>query len=104
MSLLCSTRIFLAVFVLSVVQAVCGQEKLLPNRPVARNMEAGRTEVFSLLLNDGDYVSGSVKYQVKVDVTVLNPDGSVRRRFPGTSGDEKIQFAFAAEGGGLYSI
>jgi enterochelin esterase family protein len=99
-----SMRIFPAIFVLSMVQAVWGQEKLLPNKPIARNLEAGRTEVFPLLLNDGDYVSGSVKQQAKVDVTVLNPDGSVHRLFPGPSGDGKIQFAFAAEGGGSYSI
>src|SRR5262249_8666025 len=64
----------------------------------------GKTGSFSIPLNDGDYVGGSVTQQGKVDVLVLNPDGSVLRRFLGPARDAKTQFAFAAEGGGLYSI
>ena len=55
-------------------------------------------------MNDGDYVSGSINQHGKLNVSILNNDGALLRRFPGPSEDAKRQFAFAAEGSGSYSI
>jgi enterochelin esterase family protein len=67
-------------------------------------IEPGKTDSYSISLNDGDYVSGSINQHGKVNVSILSADGSLLRRFPGPSKDAKRQFAFAAEGGGSYSI
>lgn len=87
-----------------IVLDVNAQEKLSPNQAVAQNIEAGKTHSYLVSLNDGDYVSASITQHSEVNVTILNPDGSVMRRFDGPSGDGKNQFAFAAEGKGVYSI
>src|SRR5437764_7567196 len=86
------------------IQGVTAQEKLLPNQNVAKSIESAKTQTYSVSLNDGDYVGGSINQYGKVNVSILNTDGSLLRRFPGPSGDAKRQFAFAAEGGGSYSI
>ena len=86
------------------VQDARAQQKLSPNQPVVRSIEPGKTDSYSISLNDGDYVSNSINQQGKVDVIILNPDGSRLRRFPGPQGDGKRQFAFVAEGAGVYSI
>jgi len=78
--------------------------ELLPNQTVAKSIEPGKTQTYSVSLNDGDYVSGSINQHGKVNVRILSTDESLLRRFPGPSGDAKRQFAFAAEGGGSYSI
>lgn len=91
-------------FFLFFVHDVLSQEKLLPNRAVTRDIEPGKTHSFSISLNDGDYVDGSISQHGKVNITIVNPDGSIMRRFLGPSGDAKNRIAFAAEGSGLYSI
>jgi enterochelin esterase-like enzyme len=96
--------LFSSALVLSLVQAVSGQERLSPNQPVARNIEPGKTHSYSIPLNDGDYVGMSLSQHGRVDLVILNPDGSVMRRLLGESGDDRNTFAFAAEGAGVYSI
>jgi enterochelin esterase-like enzyme len=91
-------------FFLCFVQGVAAQEKLLPNRPMKHVIEPGKTDTYAVSLNDGDYVSGSINQHSKVNLSILSTDGSLLRRFPGPSEDAKRQFAFAAEGGGSYSI
>ena len=86
------------------VQDARAQQKLSPNQPLVRSIEPGKTDSYSISLNDGDYVSNSIDQHGKVDVIILNPDGSRLRRFPGPQGDGKRQFAFVAEGAGVYSI
>jgi hypothetical protein len=85
-------------------QGVSTQRKLLPNQTVVQGIEPGKTDSYAISLNDGDYVSGSIKQHGKVNVSILSTDGSLLRRFPGPSEDMKRQFAFAAEGTGSYSI
>jgi enterochelin esterase family protein len=53
-------------------------------------------------LSDGDYLSGSITQWGRVDVTVVDPSGSVLRRFRGAGATRP--FAFAAEGAGRYEI
>jgi enterochelin esterase-like enzyme len=90
-------------FVLS-AQQVFSQQKLVPNETAVRAIEPGKTDSFSVLLKDGDYVSASIAQHGKVNLMILKPDGSVMRREEGPAGDAKNSFTFAAEGGGLYLI
>ncbi len=89
---------------LFLVQSASAQEKLTVNQLVSRNIAAGATDMYSISLNDGDYVGASISRHGAVNVFILNPDRSVMRRSLGTPGDARIQFAFAAEGGGVYWI
>src|SRR6266576_6498703 len=89
---------------LLIAQQVVAQQKLVPNETVARTIEPGKTDSLSVSLNDGDYAGASIAQHGKVNFVISYPDGSVLRRGEGPSGDAKNSFAFAAEGGGLYSI
>ncbi len=90
--------------ILLFVQDLSAQQKLSPNQPVVRDIEPGKTHLYPISLNDGDYVSNSITQHGKVDVTIFSPDGSRLRRFLGPPGEAKRQFAFVAEGTGVYSI
>jgi len=93
--------IFLAVFS---VQRANAQEKLTPKQPVARTIAPGNTALFSITLNDGDYLDVSIGYKGRINFFLLNPDGTIARRLVGTSGEGKPSFSFAAEGAGTYSF
>jgi len=88
--------VFAFCLLLLFVQDVCAQQKLSPNQAVVQNIEPGKTHSYSISLNDGDYVSASITQNGRVNMTILNPDGSLMRRFPGPPGDAKKQFAFTA--------
>ncbi|MDE3149700.1 MAG: DUF3327 domain-containing protein, partial [Acidobacteriota bacterium] len=47
---------------------------------------------------------GWIEQHGKVDLTILFPDGSVLRRFPGGANDGKRPFAFIAETPGIYRL
>ena len=85
-------------------QSIMAQEKLTPDQPVSRHLDAGKTDLFSLSLNDGDYTDISIGYKGKINFFLLNPDGTIARRLVDTSGEDKVPFVFAAEGGGAYSF
>ena len=85
-------------------QEVIAQERLSPNQTMTRKIEPGKTDLFSIALNDGDYISGSIGYHGKINFFILNPDGSIARRLIGSSGEAKVPFVFAAEGAGSYSF
>ena len=85
-------------------QEVVAQERLSPNQTVARKIEAGKTDLLSIALNDGDYLNVSIGYKGKINFFLLNPDGTIARRLVGTSGEGKPSFPFAAEGAGSYSF
>src|SRR5262249_55879915 len=95
-------------FVLWFVHSVSAQEKISPNQAVTRNVEPGKSHIYSVSLQDGDYVDASIipsgTPSGRIDVIILDPDGSPHRRFPGSSNNEKKRFSFAAEGAGVYSI
>src|SRR5262245_41743938 len=90
-------------FLLLSAQAIIAQEKLSPNQPVSRKLESGKSQVFSITLNDGDYVNVSIGFKGKVNFFLLNPDGTIARRLVGED-DAKASFPFAAEGAGTYSF
>jgi enterochelin esterase-like enzyme len=85
-------------------QEVIAQERLSPNQTVAKKIEPGKTELFSIALNDGDYVNVSIGYKGRINFFVLNPDGTIARRLTGSSGEARVPFVFAAEGAGSYSF
>ena len=91
-------------FLLSFVQDVSAQQKLSPNQAVVQNIEPGKTHSYLISLNDGDYAGVSFSQHGRVNLFILNPDGSVMRRLLGPSGNARNTFAFAAEGAGVYSI
>ncbi len=95
-SLLVFSLLFLA------TPAVIAQEKLSPNRPVNRTLEPGKSEVFSVTLADGDFITVSVGFKGKVNFALLNPDGTIVRSRKGTNADAKATFPMAAEGAGTY--
>src|ERR1044071_9693072 len=99
-------RILLLVvcFFFALTQEVISQEKLSPNQTVTRSIEPGKTDLFSIALNDGDYINISIGYKGKINFFLLNPDGTIARRLVGTSGEGKPSFSFAAEGAGTYSF
>lgn len=83
---------------------VSAQEKVSPNQTVARDVEPGKTDLFSIALKDGDFFNVSIGYKGKINFFLLNPDGTIARRLVGTSGEGKPSFPFAAEGAGSYSF
>src|SRR2546423_5717901 len=85
---------------------VIAQEKLSPNQTVARKIESGKTHLFSIALNDGDYVNASIGYKGRINLLLLNPDGTIARRLivPTSPVEAKAPFVFAAEGAGSYSF
>lgn len=88
---------------LLLTQGVVAQEKLSPNQTVSRKLEAGKSDVFAITLNDGDYVNVSIGFKGKVNFFLLNPDGTIARRLVGRN-EAKASFPFAAEGAGAYSL
>jgi enterochelin esterase-like enzyme len=93
-------------FLLLPTQEVIAQEKLSPNQTVARKIEPGKTDLFSIALNSGDYVNTSIGYKGRVNLLLLYPDGTIARRLvgPTSPAEAKTPFAFAAEGAGSYSF
>jgi len=85
-------------------QEAIAQERVSPNQTVARKIEPGKTDVFSISLNDGDYFNVSIGYKGKINFFLLNPNGTIARRLVGSSGEGKPSFPFAAEGAGSYSF
>src|SRR5262249_19027496 len=90
-------------FCFSIGQVVLAQEKVSPNQPVSRKVGPGKSEVFSITLNDGDYVNVSLEFKGKLNFFLLNPDGTIARRLVGRD-EAKVSFPFAAEGAGAYSF
>src|SRR5882762_9645125 len=65
-------------------QEVIAQERLSPNQTVARNIEPGKTVLFSIALNDGDYFNISIGYKGRINFFLMNTDGTSARRLLGT--------------------
>lgn len=96
--------LFCFLFLFAATREVTAQERLTPNQPVARKIEPGKTDLFSIALNDGDYVNVSIGYKGRINFFLVNPDGTIPRRLMGMSGEGKASFPFAAEGPGSYSF
>ncbi len=97
-------RLLLLCFLFLPAHEVIAQEKVTPNQTVARNVEPGKTDLFSIALKDGDFFNISIGYKGKINFFLLNSDGTIARRLVGTSGEGRPSFPFAAEGAGMYSF
>jgi len=74
------------------------------NQPIEREIVAGTAHAYTILLNAGDYVAGSVDQRgIAVLAVAVLPDGSRFRGFPGPP-TGKRPFAFIAETPGLYRL
>lgn len=98
------TALLVFCFLFLPTQEVIAQERLSPNQSVAKKIEPGKTDLFSIALNDGDYVNVSIGYKGKINFFLLTPDGTIAHQVVGSSGEEKDEFPFAAEGAGSYSF
>ncbi len=88
------------------VAAACAQDALTVNRPVESDELApgGFTFPYTIHLNAGDYVAGSVDQRgAAVGVQLFLPGGSRLRDFPGPP-EGKREFAFVADGAGTYRL
>lgn len=98
------TCLLILCFLFLPTQEAIAQERLSPNRTVAKKIEPGKTDVFSIALNDGDYVNVAIAYKGRINFFVVNPDNTIARQLIGSSGEDKESYAVAAEGGGSYSF
>ena len=80
------------------------QERLSAKQTVAKTIAPGKTDLYSLSVNDADYINISIGYKGRINFFLLNPDGTIARRLVDTSGEGKVTFAHAAEGAGSYSF
>src|SRR5689334_16344611 len=79
------------------IQATFAQEKLSPNQTAKKTIEPGKTDLYSLSVNDGDYFNVSIGYKGRINFFLLNPDGTIARRLVKTSEEGKVTFAHGAE-------
>ncbi len=79
-------------------------EPLPPDRSIARDVRPEAPQLFSVHLDSGDYVTGSLTHKGKIHLVVYFPDESVLRAFHAPAPDGEHSLAFAAEGPGEYKI
>src|SRR5580658_2321161 len=84
--------------------ALYAQDTLTPNQAVVREIAPGTTQAYSIRLDAGDYVSGSIMRHGATNIVIFLPAGALLRRFPAPPGDSKREFAFVAETAGVYRI
>jgi len=90
--------------VLSGVPAAMGQDHLKINEPVERQLASSSTHSYAIELKAGDYVVSSVDQHGRTDLTIIAPDGSRVRRYPGQEDDGKRLCVFIADTPGTYRI
>jgi enterochelin esterase-like enzyme len=88
----------------SFAPVLLAQATLTLNQTVAREIAPGTTHSYSIRLDAGDYVSGSITRHGAANIVIFLPEGALLRRFPAPPGDSKREFAFAAETTGVYRI
>jgi enterochelin esterase-like enzyme len=86
------------------VTTVLAQEPLKINEPVERQLSSGSVQSYSIELKAGDYVAGLLDQRGKTDLTILAPDGSPVRHYPGPSEDGERLCVFIANTPGTYRI
>ena len=96
-------RIILAV-VLFVATTATAQESLKIGEPVKRQVASGAVQSYAIELKAGDYVDCSLDQHGRIDLTILAPDGSPVRHYPGPAGDAERLCVFIADISGTYRI
>jgi enterochelin esterase-like enzyme len=90
--------------VLSCVTTVIAQEPLTINQPVERQLAPSSAQSYAIELKAGDYVAASLDQHGRTDLTILAPDGSRLRRYPGPPEDGKRLCVFIADTPGTYRM
>jgi enterochelin esterase-like enzyme len=84
--------------------ATAAQGPLAINQPIERWIVLGTSHSYSIALDAGDYVAGSIEQQgMGVFAAVFLPDGTKLRGLPGPR-EGKRDFAFIAEVAGTYRL
>ena len=86
------------------VTTVLAQEPLKINEPVERQLSSGSVQSYAIELKAGDYVAGLLDQRGKTDLTILAPDGSPLRHYPGPAEDGERLCVFIANTPGTYRI
>src|SRR3984885_4576706 len=92
------------VLVLFGATTVLAQQPLKINEPVERQLAPGSVQSYAIELKAGDYVAGLLDQHGKTDLTILAPDGSPVRHYPGPAEDGKRLCVFIADTPGTYRI
>jgi enterochelin esterase family protein len=85
-------------------QSASAPDTLAPNKVVTGQVAPGTPRSYSLRLNSGDYVGGSITQHGQTTISIYLPDRSFLRRFSAPTADGKRTFAFSAETAGDYRI
>ena len=92
------------VLVLFGVTTALGQESLQINEPVERQLASGSVQSYLIELKAGDYVASLLDQHGKTDLTIVAPDGSPLRHYPGPPEDGKRLCVFIADIAGSYRL
>ena len=92
------------VLVLFGVTTALAQQSLKINEPVGRQLSPGSVQSYAINLKAGDYVAGLLDQHGRTDLTILAPDGSPVRHYPGPEEDGKRLCVFIADTPGAYRI
>ena len=92
------------VLVLFGVTTALAQQSLKINEPVGRLLSPGSVQSYAINLKAGDYVAGLLDQHGRTDLTILAPDGSPVRHYPGPEEDGKRLCVFIADTPGAYRI
>ena len=90
--------------VLFAATTALAQESLKVNEPVKRQLASSKAQSFVIELRAGDYVSSLLDQHGRTDLTILAPDGSPVRHYPGPAEDGKRLCVFVADTPGIYRI
>jgi enterochelin esterase-like enzyme len=96
-------RIIVAV-VLFVGTTATAQESLKIGEPVKHQVASGAVQSYAIELKAGDYVDCALDQHGRTDLTILAPDGSPVRHYPGPAGDAERLCVFIADIPGTYRI
>lgn len=86
------------------VTTALAQESLKINEPVERQLASGSVQSYSVELKAGDYVASLLDQHGRTDLTIVAPDGSPLRHYPGPAEDGKRLCVFIADITGSYRL
>ena len=89
-------RLFCVLFLFSVTIAAA-QESLKVNEPVEHQLRASAAQSYVIELKAGDYVASLIDQQGRMDLTIVAPDGSPVRHYPGPAEDGTRLCVFIAD-------
>ena len=84
--------------------ASLAQESLKIKEPVERQLASSTAQSFVIGLKAGDYVASLLDQHGRIDLTIVAPDGTPLRHYPGPAEDGKRLCVFIADTPGNYRI